>query len=190
MKQIAFLCALFVITFTSAQSTLENAAKIGTIKGHVVDAATQEPIPYATVVIKNKSAEKTITGGITNDEGNFTIENLPAGDLIIEVQFIGYKTYHHNLTITESSKTKDLGNIVLSEDVSELNQVDVVGERSTIEQKVDRKVINVGKDLTTAGATASDIMNNIPSVNVDQQTGAISLRGNSNVRVMVDGKLS
>src|SRR5690606_34308228 len=61
---------------------------------------------------------------------------------------------------------------------------------TTIEQKVDRKVINVGKDLTTTGATASEIMNNIPSVNVDAQTGELTLRGNSNVRVMVDGKLS
>ncbi|MCB0426866.1 MAG: TonB-dependent receptor, partial [Mangrovimonas sp.] len=69
-------------------------------------------------------------------------------------------------------------------------EVTVVAEVSTIEQKIDRKVVNVGKDLTTAGATASDIMNNIPSVNVDQQSGNISLRGNENVRVMVDGKLS
>ena len=72
----------------------------------------------------------------------------------------------------------------------ELTGVEVVAERTTIEQKIDRKVINVGKDLTTAGATAADIMNNIPSVSVDQQSGELSLRGNSNVRVMVDGKLS
>ena len=76
------------------------------------------------------------------------------------------------------------------EEAEELTGVDVVAERTTIEQKIDRKVINVGKDLTTAGATASDIMNNIPSVNVDSQTGELTLRGNSNVRVMVDGKLS
>lgn len=66
----------------------------------------------------------------------------------------------------------------------------MVSERSSIEQKIDRKVINVGKDLVTTGATASEIMNNIPSVSVDSQTGDLSLRGNSNVRVMVDGKLS
>ena len=84
----------------------------------------------------------------------------------------------------------NLGNILLEENVSSLDEVTVVAEISTIQQKVDRKVITVGKDLTTSGATASDIMNNIPSVNVDQQTGNISLRGNENVRVMVDGKLS
>ena len=79
---------------------------------------------------------------------------------------------------------------MLEEDVASLDEVTVVAEVTTIQQKVDRKVINVGKDLTTTGPTASDIMNNIPSVNVDQQTGNISLRGNENVRVMVDGKLS
>src|SRR5690606_25453272 len=84
----------------------------------------------------------------------------------------------------------DLGVISLEESSQQLSEVEVVGERTTIEQKIDRKVINVGRDLTTAGATASDIMNNIASLSVDQQTGQLSLRGNSNVRVMVDGKMS
>ena len=78
----------------------------------------------------------------------------------------------------------------LQEDVEALGEVTVVAERSTIQQRIDRKVITVGKDLITAGPTASDIMNNLPSVSVDQQTGDISLRGNSNVRVMVDGKFT
>ena len=94
------------------------------------------------------------------------------------------------MEITKKNKKLDVGTITLMEDAEKLEEVEVVAERTTIEQRVDRKVINVGKDLTTAGATASDIMNNIPSVNVDSQTGDISLRGNSNVRVMVDGKLS
>src|SRR5690606_40078746 len=91
--------------------------------------------------------------------------------------------------IISMNKAKvDLGTITLVENVTELEGVSVVAERSTIEQKIDRKVINVGKDLTTQGASAADIMNNLPSINVDQQTGALSMRGNSNVRVMVDGK--
>ncbi|HBC03137.1 MAG TPA: TonB-dependent receptor, partial [Aequorivita sp.] len=69
-------------------------------------------------------------------------------------------------------------------------EVNIVAERSTIEQRLDKKVINVGKDLSTAGPTASDIMNNLPTVSIDQQTGELSMRGNGNVRVMVDGKLS
>ena len=78
--------------------------------------------------------------------------------------------------------------IQLEEDITELQSVDIVKEHSIIEQKTDRKIINVGKDLLSAGATAAEIMNNIPSVSVDPQTNAVSLRGNSNVRVFVDGK--
>ncbi|WP_317127983.1 outer membrane beta-barrel family protein [Gelidibacter gilvus] len=84
----------------------------------------------------------------------------------------------------------NLGKVLLEENVAALDEVTVIAEVSSIQQKVDRKVITVGKDLTTSGPTASDIMNNIPSVSVDPQTGNLSLRGNDNVRVMVDGKLS
>ena len=92
--------------------------------------------------------------------------------------------------LTRKNNKVDLGRIELEEDIEALDEVVVVAENTTIQQKLDRKVITVGKDLITAGPTAADIMNNLPSVNVDQQTGAISLRGNQNVRVMVDGKLS
>ncbi len=83
-----------------------------------------------------------------------------------------------------------MGEIFLEEDAEALDEVVVVADVSTIQQKIDRKVITVGKDLTTSGPTASDIMNNLPSVSIDQQSGELSLRGNPNVRVMVDGKLS
>src|SRR5690606_28072859 len=98
--------------------------------------------------------------------------------------------HSQKLVISKANRKVTVGTITLVEETRELEGVEVVAERTTIEQKVDRKVINVGKDLTTVGATASEIMNNIPSVNVDAQTGDITLRGNSNVRVMVDGKLS
>ena len=92
--------------------------------------------------------------------------------------------------MSKDNRNPDLGIISLEEEAEELAGVEIVAERTTIEQRIDRKVVNVGKDLTTAGATASDIMNNIPSINVDQQTGQLTMRGNSNVRVMVDGKLT
>jgi secreted PhoX family phosphatase len=100
---------------------------------------------------------------------------------------MGYKTLTRSITITPENKIVALGTLTFEPEAKQLEGVTVVAERSTIEQKIDRKVVNVGRDLTTAGATASDIMNNIPSVNVDQD-GKISLRGNENVRVLVDGK--
>jgi iron complex outermembrane receptor protein len=187
MKKLITLCMVMLCFALHAQNPVP---KIGTIQGKVIDAKTQEAIPYATVVIKSKADNKVITGAISDDRGNFKIEKIPAGLLAVDIQFIGYETITKEVTISNDTKTVSLGTISLAESATTLNEVEIVAERTTIEQKVDRKVITVGKDLVTSGPTAADIMNNLPSVNVDQQTGAISLRGNQNVRVMVDGKLS
>jgi hypothetical protein len=164
-------------------------ANDGSVSGTVIDASLNQPLPYVNVIIKT-TTNQTITGGITLEDGTFKIKKIPAGKVIVSIQYIGFKTITKTVEIGKDNYDIVLGNILLEEDVASLDEVTVVAEVSTIQQKVDRKVITVGKDLTTAGATASDIMNNIPSVNVDQQTGNISLRGNENVRVMVDGKLS
>ncbi|WP_298519901.1 TonB-dependent receptor [uncultured Kordia sp.] len=187
MKKLFSLCMLMLCVTLHAQNP---APKIGTVKGKVIDATSKEAIPYATIVIKSKADSKVITGAISDDNGNFKIEKIPAGAIIVDIQFIGYETISKEATISADNKVIDVGTVSIAESATALNEVEVVAERTTIEQKVDRKVITVGKDLVTSGPTASDIMNNLPSVNVDQQTGAISLRGNQNVRVMVDGKLS
>jgi outer membrane receptor protein involved in Fe transport len=94
------------------------------------------------------------------------------------------------ITLSESNKSINLNTIYFEEEAVQLKEVEIVKERSTFEQKIDRKVINVGKDLIASGNTASEIMNNIPTVSVDPQTKEISLRGNTNVRVLIDGKPS
>ena len=190
MKHLFAICAVLLIFNISAQTAPTLPGKIGTVTGKIIDNALKQPVPYATVIIKSKADNATLTGGITADDGTFELKDISEGTHLFEVQSIGYKIYRIDITISSDKRKLDLGTIALEENIEELEGVDVVGERTTIEQRIDRKVINVGKDLTTAGATASDIMNNIPSVSVDQQTGNISLRGNENVRVMVDGKLS
>ena len=160
-----------------------HAQNAGTISGKVVDQKNA-PISYATIAIKE--GEAVITGGITDDNGDFQIKNLALKNYTVEIQFIGYTTFIVKADLT-SQKNITLSKITLLEEATQLQGVEVVQERSTVEQKIDRRVINVGRDLTTAGATASEIMNNIPSVNVDQD-GKISLRGNQNVRVLIDGR--
>ncbi|WP_224483327.1 outer membrane beta-barrel family protein [Robertkochia aurantiaca] len=191
-RTVMFLLLCTVIINLQAQNSAPDLslAKIGVVTGKVIDFNLKEPVPYAAVVIKSKADNSTLTGSITADDGSFEIKNIEEGIHVFEVQFIGYQTFSKEIEISRSERKIDLGTISLIENVTELEGVDVVAERSTIEQKIDRKVINVGKDLTTQGATAADVMTNIPSVNVDQQSGDISLRGNSNVRVMVDGKLT
>ncbi|MBL7472729.1 TonB-dependent receptor domain-containing protein [Robertkochia sediminum] len=194
MRHLFLMCAMLFGAWSTAQTAANEPdisdAKIGIVSGKVIDQNAKNPIPYASVVIKSASDKSVLTGGITNEDGSFEIKKIEDGTHIFEIQFIGYTTYTKTITINRGNRRINMGTISLEENVTELEGVDVVAERSTIEQKIDRKVINIGKDLTTQGATAAEIMNNIPSVNVDQQTGALSLRGNSNVRVMVDGKLS
>ena len=186
--KLILICFIATVFSLQAQTVtkkplLENT---GSISGKVIDKKTNEPLPYVNIVVKENN--KVVTGGITSDKGIFQIKNLALKEYVVEIQFIGYKTILKSVKLTENSDV-NLNTIAIEEDAIQLKGVEIVSERSTIEQKIDRKVINVGKDLTTAGATASEIMNNSPSVNVDQD-GKISLRGNENVRVLVDGRPS
>ena len=159
----------------------------GSISGKVLEKTTNIPIAYASVSIKKNA--KIISGGISDDKGNFEIKNIPSKIYVIEIQFIGYKKYTTNVDLAVNNKV-NLNTIFLETEATQLEGVTVVAEKSTIEQKIDRKVITVGKDLISSGTTASELMNNIPSVSVDPQTNAISLRGNTNVKVLIDGKPS
>lgn len=161
--------------------------KIGVVTGKVIDFTTKEELPYVSIVIKDKT-NTVLTGGITDEKGAFEIKRIPIGENNVEIQFIGYKTLTKTINFTKKSSKHNLGTIALSENADVLDEVVVVAETSTVVQKIDRKVINVGKDLTSAGTNASELLNNVQSVSVDSQTGNISLRGNENVRVLIDGK--
>ena len=179
---------MLTVSFNSfAQLAKSELAKPGIISGKVIDETTKEALPYVNIVIYDM-AKKVITGGITDDNGEFKVKDIPRGNSLVEIQFIGFKTFSKPISITSEEKNISLGTISLQEDSAKLDEVVVRAETSTVIQKVDRKVINVGKDLTAAGTTASELLNNVQSVSVDSQTGQISLRGNSNVRVLVDGR--
>ncbi|SDX14078.1 Outer membrane receptor for ferrienterochelin and colicins [Lutibacter oricola] len=187
MKNILLICSLFISLTAFAQLPSNTGPKSGTVSGKVIDQQTNEALPYVSIVIKDTN-NKTINGTITSEEGLFSIHKLPEGETTIEIQFMGYKTVHKKVTLSRSNFRVDLGTIALVEEATSLNEVEIIAETSTVTQKIDRKVINVGKDLTSAGATASELLNNVQSVSVDSQTGSLSLRGNDNVRVLVDGK--
>jgi outer membrane receptor protein involved in Fe transport len=187
MKKLFLFCMLSVTLNSFAQLAKDKLPKPGVISGKVIDEASKEALPYVNIIVRDM-AKKVITGGITKDDGTFKIKEIPEGNSIVEIQFIGYKLYSKQITVSNKARKLDLGTIALKEDSAQLDEVVVRAETSTVVQKVDRKVINVGKDLTSAGATASELLNNVQSVSVDSQTGNISLRGNENVRVLVDGK--
>jgi outer membrane receptor protein involved in Fe transport len=180
MKLKLLLLALLSIMATA------QAQNSGTITGKIIEKSNSAPISYATVSIKENG--KVISGVNTDDTGVYTIKNLALKSYTIEIQYIGFRKHISAVVLSDTKKAATL-NVSLEEEATQLKGVNIVNERSTIEQKIDRKVITVGKDLTTAGASASDIMTNIPSVNVDQD-GKLSLRGNDNVRVLIDGRPS
>lgn len=191
MKSLLNISLFLVLLCISVQVVAEkdNPPAIGTISGVVVDSATGEPMPYVNVVVRDPR-DSIITGGITDDRGRFLIKQIPEGNSNIEIQFIGYAPIVKKIDISQENRDVEFQNLVLSENTQQLEEVTIRGEVSTVTQKIDRKVINVGKDLTATGTNASELLNNVQSVSVDQQTGEVSLRGNENVRVFIDGKPS
>ncbi len=182
MKHINNLfLAIILFSFTTAQAQNDI-----TITGKVIDKDISQPLEYATIAFFSIKDNKIITGGITDLQGNFSIE-VPSGTYDITVEYISYKT--STIPNRTLDKDTDLGTISIGVDAQALNEVTVIAERTTVEIKLDKKIYNIGSDLTTFGGTVSDALNNIPSVSVDIE-GGISLRGNENVRILINGKPS
>jgi len=175
------------ITTTKAQITQGGPElKEVIITGNVIDEETKEPLEYATIVFFSKQQNKIVTGGITDIKGNFSIP-VQTGTYDIRIEYIGFKTQ----TIEDKPITKDenIGNFSLALDAEALDAVEIIAERTTVEIRLDKKIYNVGKDLTVSGGTVSDVLDNVPSVSVDVE-GNVSLRGNDNVRILINGKPS
>ena len=174
----------FILLFTTLIFA-QNEKEI-TVKGKIVDASTQTPLEYATIVFTSTTDASDVTGGITDTKGNYNIK-VAAGTYNISYEYIGFK----KLTINNKSITSNtnLGTTSLSVDAETLDEIEIVAEKTTVDIRLDKKIYNIGKDLTTAGGTVSDALNNVPSVSVDIE-GGISLRGNENVRILINGKPS
>ncbi len=157
-----------------------------TITGTVVDDQNLS-VPFANAAVYS-SLDSTLVGGAASGEtGSFAIPIQP-GSYYLKVTFLSYReTVVPNVIVNNSDV--DLGTIVLQPDSRVLETVEIVGERSQMELQLDKRVFNVGSDLSTSGGNAADILNNVPSVNVEVD-GTVSLRGNSNVRILINGKPS
>ncbi|WP_420553710.1 TonB-dependent receptor domain-containing protein [Tenacibaculum aiptasiae] len=183
MKYFTYLFLLFSISLF-AQAPKKKRPKVS-LSGTVIETQSKQALEYATVVLTHVKS-KRVTGGITDPKGNFDIQ-VPKGEYAIKIEFIGFKT--KTLPNQKLSQNTNLGTITLSEDTETLEEVEVIAEKSTVEIRLDKKIYNVGKDMTVKGGNASDVLDNVPSVNVDAE-GAVSLRGNENVRILIDGKPS
>lgn len=189
MKQLFLIVFVLLSLKSISQRPQRPQGQLGdpiTISGTVLDKETGQPLEYATLVLSSIQDPSKVNGGITDIDGKFAVEVMP-GQYKASIEYIGYKTV--NLSKTDFTENTNLGTISLSISAAELEGVEVVAEKTTVEVRLDKRIYNIGKDITTSGATISDALNNVPSVNVDVE-GAISLRGNENVRILINGKPS
>lgn len=162
----------------------------GIITGKVIDVTTRQPMEFTTVALLNWRDSSIVTGSITNSKGHFRLENLPVGRYRLSVNFIGYYTETiDSVWINARQPQIDLAAIALRPAVERLAEVEVVSETGMFQNAIDRKVFNVEKSISTAGGTALDVLEKVPSINVDMD-GKVSLRGSENVRILIDGKPS
>jgi len=184
-NRIVVLLFLFLGLSNFAQQGPPTFNKIK-VTGKIVDKTNNQPLEYATVTLKNTKNPKAISGGITNNKGEFEADVIP-GVYDITLEFISFKSVEiKGKNITEKTS---LGTIALLDDASQLNEVVVRAEKSSVEIKLDKKVYNVGQDMMVKGGTVSDVLDNVPSVSVDTE-GNVSLRGSDNIRILIDGRPS
>ncbi|MDT0294988.1 TonB-dependent receptor domain-containing protein [Mesonia ostreae] len=174
---------LKLFLFLSVASFAQNNY---TVSGSVTDEDAGIPLEYATITFNDPSGKLSPQGGVTDFDGNFSIE-VKEGTYNIIVEYISFKPKKfNNRTI---SKDMSLGTVRLGLNADSLDEVVVRSETTQVDVRLDKKIYNIGKDLTTQGATVSDALSNVPSVTVDVE-GAISLRGNENVKILINGKPS
>lgn len=162
----------------------------GIVSGEVKDANTDQPVAYATVTVKNSGDLSIVTGGLTEENGSFAISEIPLGDYIVEVSFIGYDSKQFGpITIAKESLRHNLEMVTLGVNAAELDAVVVEGISSAVRYEIDKKIYDADKLRAAEGGTAQDVLEQIPSITVDGNQN-LQLRGSSNVRVLINGRPS
>lgn len=156
------------------------------VSGKVIENETKTPLEYATIVLEPLDKSRKITGGVTNEKGEFNV-SAPKGIYHLKIQFFSFKMYE--IKSFNLNENKNLGTVSLHSDIEQLSGVEVVAERTTVELHLDKKIYNVGQDMTVKGGSVSDVLDNVPSVSVDAE-GKVSFRGNESVQILINGKPS
>ena len=181
MKKTIVILALLLSTI--------GAAAQGVIKGKAIDKITEEPLSFVNVKVTPQGSEKIVGGGMSDIDGQFSINIPENGKYTLTLTYVGYKDLTRQVEISKEHSTASFSRLYMSEDAHTLKEVTVTGQRSTMKLEVDRKIFEVGQLINNAGQAASDVLENIPSVEVDND-GNVSLRGNTSVEVWINGKAS
>ena len=181
-----FLFALTLFSFLAyGQRPNGNIPKFK-FSGIVIDQETQQPLEYATVSIRNLKKPELLQGGITSLDGKFNFDVFQ-GIYDINIEYIGFKNFEQNGVVIRSDT--DWGKVELLISSTSLEGVEIIAEKTEVEIRLDKRIYNVGKDLTVRGGSVAEVLDNVPSVTVDLE-GNVALRGNDNVRILINGKPS
>ena len=185
MRKPIYIVLIGILVFGIHRTSAQNGNTI--ITGKVIEETSGTPIEFATVLVGNPADQQPISGTTTLQDGGFVLET-DAPDFYIEVSFMGFTTKRFdNLEVVDGKI--ELGAVTLAEDSQQLEEVVVEGEVSQTVFKLDKRVFNVGADLSSTGASALEVLNNVPSVNVNIE-GQVSLRGSQGVQMLINGKPS
>lgn len=168
-------------------SALAQATHNGKITGSLADSTTAKSVPFATVALMN--GQKLITGTTTDEAGTFILSTIPQGAYTLALSFVGYRTKTVPVTISSERPSIQLGTISIAPEGKTLGEVTVAGQKALVEDKGDRLVYNAEKDISNAGGTAADVLRKVPTLSVDLD-GNVQMRGNGNIKVLINGKPS
>ncbi|ARK12664.1 TonB-dependent receptor [Fibrella sp. ES10-3-2-2] len=183
MKLFLTVAALALWVGTTVAQSLPKV----TVSGSLVDSASTKPVPFATVAVR--AGTTLITGSTTDSSGTFKLANLAPGSYTLTLSSIGYQPKNRLIAIPADQPSLNLGAIQLRSDSRTLSELTVTAQKALIEEKGDRLVYNAEKDISNVGGSAADVLRKVPSLSLDLD-GNIQMRGNSNIRVLINGKPS
>ncbi len=182
------LLLLFPLLLQATNANNNISIKKTTVKGFIIERNSNAPMPYTNVAIYQANDSILVSGGITAENGSFSIPNISPGNYYIKINFIGFDEFRvNNIIINNDAKEVNLGTISLAHKTTEIEGVKIVADKQRIQFQVDKKVVNVSQDINATGGTAIDVLENTPSIQVDVD-GNVSVRGSSNFTVLIDGR--
>lgn len=175
MKNL-LIALMFLLPFAVMAQTL------GTIRGKVIDKENNEPLGFVTVALVPQGTTAPVAGCNTNDDGTFLLNGIKEGNYTLQLSFVGYLSDSRKVSITAADNKRNIGTIIMKADRKMLKEVVVTEQRSQMSFEIDKRVFTVDQNIASTGGSASDVLMDIPSVEVDNE-GSVSLRGSESVTV-------
>lgn len=176
------------MSFTFAANAQQGVGS-GTISGKLLDATNNQTMPFATVALIQKATKQIISSAQTDMNGAFKLSNVADGAYTVRITFVSYLTYTKDVIVTPKNRSIQLGVVKMGPSKGVLKEVTVSAQKSQIQLGIDKKSFSVDQSLVSQGGSATDLLSNVPTVQVDVD-GNVSLRGSSNVKILINGKPS